>query len=129
MRSLKHKDTLNALDWLVRLSHSDTFAFAAVSDPAKLAELMAMGLRARGVDAVSRCRSDYGAKQLDLTHAVVIWDQSQTTTEAMLFDIYGYCTWKIVKMPDVRSMLARIMLTPADESSKSRVEALIRGEE
>ena len=52
MRSLKHKDTLNALDWLVRLSHSDTFAFAAVSDPAKLAELMAMGLRARGVDAI-----------------------------------------------------------------------------
>jgi hypothetical protein len=124
--------TANVWTMLNRGDQSTWSAFRAASDAlvdsAKLAELLAMALRARGVDAVSRRRADYGVKRLDLVHAVVIWDQSQSAQGAALLDIDGYCVWKIVALSDIRNMLAAAMATPANTSSRDQCMRLVRGE-
>ena len=102
-------------------------AHAAIDDPAKLAELMVMGLRARGIDAVFRRLSEhrtYGRTVPD----VAIWDRSVTVPDAILLDVKGYCIWRIIRAPDARAKLLAITQTEPSESSHESCERILRGE-
>ena len=90
----------------------------ALYNPAKRAELMAMALRARGIDAA--------VERWQITQPpsdIVIWHDEQNIR------IYGGRVWQVwrrsLSMAQARDILAAIMRTPADESSKSQCEQII----
>ena len=80
----------------------------AADDPAKLAELMVMAMRARGIEA----------QPLEPRDGMC----------AFACACEGDAARWMRAMPQARAATLAIMSTPADESSKGRVEALIRGE-
>jgi len=103
-------------------------ALIAIDDPAKLAALMAMALRSRGVD-------------------VALYDQRGMWTWQTQFAVYP--CWITVQLdPEIHgvsvehtsghgfdmtptqahAMLVAIMATPADDSSRDACERIIRGE-
>ena len=87
----KHPERLAAID--------------AAGDSAKLAELMATGLRERGLFVV--CAKVGTAIHVHLPQPIVY----------------------VLTVPQARALLACVMATPPDASSKALVEALVRGEE
>jgi hypothetical protein len=86
-----------------------------VHDPAKLAQLMAMGLRARGIDA--------GPINHDGWEIWPYKDKIIVDTTYMEDAMFFFA------LPEFRALLARVMATPADESSREQCEKLIRGEQ
>lgn len=90
-----------------------------VHDPAKLAELGAMALRARGF--IVELLSDYYPRDQMSYGVVITWTN---TSVDVRFD-----EWQNMTLPQFRSILARVMATPADESSREQCEKLIRGEQ
>ena len=88
------------------MSEQQATALYDVSDPVKLAELLAMALRARGVDVVS---ADH-----HWTGSIVIVLRGDERI--------------VLSMPQARTVLAAIMALPADESSREACERIIRGD-
>lgn len=82
------------------------YARNALVDPAKLAELLVLAMRARGLDL----------------HAFVAFDGERVVVANPL----GH--GPRLALPQARALLARIMATPPDESSRAQVEALYRCE-
>jgi hypothetical protein len=96
----------------------------AVDDPAKLAELGAMALRARGIDAIAVQANAENAAKVNAANPdfAIVWAKNGVFLTAWKFD------WRTESASDIRALLARIMATPADESSREQCEGLIRGE-
>jgi hypothetical protein len=85
-------------------------AYAAIDDPAKLAELLAMALRARGSTWAAEADDD------DAQNVLIYQERANG------------CSYRSVPLSTARAALAAIMATPADPSSRERCERIIRGE-
>ena len=81
----------------------------AVTDPAKLAELMALALRARGFG---------GAIYVHEQELHVCWSMTANCT-----------TTQWLTVPQARARLLRIMHTPADPTSRDECERILRGDD
>ena len=93
-------------------------AYKDIDEPKTLAELMAMALRARGIDAA--------VERWQITQPpsdIVIWHDEQNIR------IYGGRVWQVwrrsLSMAQACASILAIMRTPADESSKSQCEQII----
>ncbi len=86
-------------------------------DPAKLAELGVMALRVRGVDACV-----FGDDCFPWQWGILATEQ---WIEILPHDVPERI---IYSMPQFRALLARIITTPPDESSRDECERIIRGE-
>jgi hypothetical protein len=94
-------------DYLACDTYAQDEAYRATDDPAKLAELMAMALLARGVEL------------LGIAFCVV--DGSIVVVASK---------WRRVRtMPQARAALLTIMALPADASSKPQCERIVRGDQ
>jgi len=94
------------------MSEQQATALYDVSDPAKLAELHAMGLRARGIDA-----------------DVFPWIPEDGTpwTPRVHIRLAGNGIVRL-ELPEARTLLLAIMALPADDSSRGACERIVRGE-
>lgn len=103
------RDLLGGAIWLAMQSdeiQAQHAAILAITDPAKLAELLVLGGNARGADTVEAWTS---------------WG------ELVGISVNGY-TPRLLAMPEARALLAYIMITIADDVSKWQCEQLlIRG--
>ena len=84
-------------------------AIVAVLDPVKLAELMALALRARGFG---------GAIYVHEQELHVCWSMTANCT-----------TTQWLTVPQARARLLRIMHTPADPTSRDECERILRGDD
>lgn len=94
-------------------------AIVAVTDPARLAELMAMALRARGFDVPGPHEQSYWA-QLVID---VLREWNQLRVELPEND-----SVLVLDMPTARTKLLAIMVTPPDESSREACKKILRGD-
>lgn len=90
-------------------------AMCAILDPAKLAELMVMGLRARGIQISIEDANEYGVSFL-------IWSAKHPVHGRPLPE------QRWVSPAKVRSQVLAIMATPPDESSREACERILKGE-
>jgi hypothetical protein len=90
-----------------------------VHNPAKLAELIVIALRARDIDAVGVDGENPGCRSA----AFAVWSNS----DGVVIDDDA-CKFHELTMPQARRILAAIMATPADVSSREQCERLIKGE-
>lgn len=94
-------------------------------DGAKLAELGAMALRARGFADTAHFDDDFA-----LTSQFRIRVQDDGEIVCVVWRIEGTHKLQCVRctLPQFRALLARIMATSPDESSREQCERMIRGE-
>ena len=93
-------------------------AAAAVHDPAKLTKLGAMALLARGIPS----DTDFPATSLIEDPPTWVIRANEDT-----IDIVRNDDITTMSLPEFRTLVARIMATPPDESSREQVEKMVRG--
>lgn len=110
---------------MFRDSAKCTAAWWASRDPAKLAELMVMGLRARGLSVEVR---RYGAHRWTRSTDVAIWyGYADNGLQLYVGDPIG-TTFCPVTLVEFCAKLLAVMQTSPNESSREACERILRGE-
>lgn len=114
---------------LFRESAAYTAAWFASRDPAKLAELMASALRARGFDVhthrfLAECPDGSDSCDAD----VLIWQAEHDGTMALDIGLGDDNASRDMDATTFRAALLTITQTPPDESSRETCKRIIRGD-